>query len=66
MVYPIQRLKMGFEGINLFNRAIRPFGFDRPLLAVPEHRAENGCRRNLGHPDVYRGLSLARKTDRLP
>ena len=57
---------MGLESINLLNRAIRPLGFDRPLLAVTEHYAEDRFARNLGHYDVYRGLSRARKTDRLP
>ena len=41
IVYPIQRLKMGLESINLFNRAISPLGFDRPLLAVTKYHAED-------------------------
>jgi hypothetical protein len=56
---------MGLESINLFNRAIRPLGFDRPLLAVTKYDAEDRFARNLGHFDFYRGLLRARKTDRL-
>jgi hypothetical protein len=57
---------MGLESINLFNRAIRPLGFDRPLLAVTKYNAEDRFARNLRHFDFYRGLARARKTDRLP
>jgi hypothetical protein len=32
---------MGLERINLFNRTIRPLGFDRPLLAVTKCYAED-------------------------
>jgi hypothetical protein len=35
------------------------------LLAATEHYAEDRFARNLGHSDVYRGLSRTRKTDRL-
>ena len=56
---------MGLERINLFNRAIRPFGFDDPFLAVTEYYAEDRFMRNLGHSEIYRGLSWARKVDRL-
>ncbi len=65
IAYPVQRFKFGLEGINLFNRAIRPLGFDCPFLTVTEHYAEDGFTRSLDHSDFYRGLSLARKTDRL-
>jgi len=56
---------MGLESINRFNRAIRPFGFDRPFLAVTEYYAEDRFVRNVGHSEIYRDLSRARKTDRL-
>ena len=56
---------MGLEGINLFNRAIRPLGFDRPLLPVTNYYAEDRFVRDLDHSEIYRGLSRARKTDRL-
>jgi hypothetical protein len=56
---------MGPESINLFNRAIRPFGFDGPLLAVTKYHAEDRFVRNLGHSDVYSALSRARKTEGL-
>jgi hypothetical protein len=32
--YPIYRCEMGLENIDLFNRPIGPFGFDRPILGV--------------------------------
>jgi hypothetical protein len=63
---PNSTLEMGPESINLLNRAIRPLGFDRPLLAVTEHYAEDRFARNLGHSDFYRRFSRARKTNRLP
>ncbi len=44
---------MGFESINLFNRAIRPFGFDGPFLAVTEYYAEDRFVRNLDHSEIY-------------
>ncbi len=56
---------MGFESINLFNRAIRPLGLDGPFLAVTKYYAEDRFVRSLGHSEIYRGLSRARKTDRL-
>ena len=56
---------MGLESINLFNRAIRPFGFDGPFLAVTEYYAEDRFVRNLRHSEIYRRLSQGRKTDRL-
>ena len=48
---------MGLENINLLNRAIRPLGFDRPLLAVTMNHTEDRFLRNYGHSDVYRGPS---------
>jgi hypothetical protein len=33
--YPLQRFVMSFEFIDRFDRAVRPFGFDLPQLAVP-------------------------------
>ena len=56
---------MGFESINLFNRAIRPLGLDGPFLAVTKYYAEEGFVGDLDHPEIYRRLSRARKTDRL-
>jgi len=56
---------MGLESINLFNRAIRPFGFDCPLLAVTKYYAEDRFVRNLDHSEIYCRLSQGRKTDRL-
>ena len=32
--YPIRSFEMGLESIDLFNRAIGPFSFDTPVLAV--------------------------------
>ena len=51
--YPIGGLKMVLKCINLFNRPIRPFGLDRPLLTVAKYRAEKGPLSNCGHLDVY-------------
>ena len=56
---------MVLESINLFNRAIRPLGLDGPFLAVTKYYAEDRFVRSLGHSEIYRGLSRARKTDRL-
>jgi len=44
---------MGLESINLFNGAIRPLGFNRPLLAVTKYYAEEGFVRDLDHPKMY-------------
>jgi len=33
-LYPLQRLKTGFEFVDLLNCAVRPFGLDLPLLAL--------------------------------
>ena len=32
--YPMQRFVVSFESIDRFDRAVRPFGFDLPQLAV--------------------------------
>jgi hypothetical protein len=32
---------MAIKGINVLNRAIRPFGFDRPFLAITQHYAKD-------------------------
>jgi hypothetical protein len=56
---------MGFESTNLFNRAIRPFGFDGPFLAVAEYYEEDRFVRNLGQSENYCRLSQGLKTGRL-
>jgi hypothetical protein len=32
---------MAVKDINVLNRAIRPFGFDRPFLAITQHDAKD-------------------------
>lgn len=44
--YPIHRLAMELEGIDLFNGAIRPFGLDSPVITVAQHHAKNGLSRH--------------------
>ena len=47
--YPIYRCEMGLENINLFNRPVGPFGFDRPMLAVTQYYTEDRLWRNDRH-----------------
>jgi hypothetical protein len=41
------------ECINLLNRAIGPFGFDRPPLAFTKHHAENRLLSDYTHSGIY-------------
>jgi hypothetical protein len=64
--YPIYRCEMGLENINLFNRPIRPFGFDRPMLAVTQYHTEDWRWCNDGHATSISAFSDLCKADGLP
>jgi hypothetical protein len=40
--YPIHRLEMRLEGVDLLNGAVRPFGLDSPVITVAQYYAKNG------------------------
>ena len=39
---PTRRFEVALESINFLNRAVGPFGLDRPSLAITKHQAEYG------------------------
>ena len=56
---------MGLKSNDPFKSAVGPLDFDSPFIAISKYHVEDRVFRNFSHSDVYRGLSLARKTDRL-
>jgi hypothetical protein len=57
---------MGLENINLFNRPVWPFGFDRPMLGVTQYHTEDRQWRNDGHATTISAFCDLCKADGLP
>ena len=57
---------MGLKGNDPLKSAVSPLDLDSPFIAISKYHVEDRVFRNCSHSDVYRGLSRARKTDRLP
>jgi hypothetical protein len=57
---------VGFEGINLLNCAIGPFGLQRPLVAIAESHVKNRFLQSLDHFDIYAAFLPEIKIETLP
>ena len=55
---------MGLKSNDPFKSAVGPLDLDSPFIAISKYQVEDRVFRNGSHSDVYRGPSLARKTDR--
>ena len=55
---------MGLKSDDPFKSAVGPLDLDSPFIAIGEYHVEERVFRNCSHSGVYRGPSLARKTDR--
>jgi len=53
---PIQGFELGFERLNHFNGAVRPFSLDGPLATRPYYR-KDWFAHNLSHAGNLRGAS---------